>query len=181
MATKQKQVIYKDYFKFMEDWRQGRSQKFKPGDVVELSKDVIGVVQFALANYGEYQVKRRINDKPWEYIEARVSELQMKKSDKPNPFKYKFSDMVPGPSSTEIDILNERMYAFDEKKKKEKSGREVDAYVSALEEEIGYKKEMKKAEDKDKIISDEDEDAGAVASIEIDPIAEKREKIISEE
>lgn len=181
MATKQKPAPYKDYFKFIEDWRQGRIQKFKPGDVVELGTNAIGVVQFALADYGEYQVKRRINDKPWEYIEARVGENQMKKSDKPNPFKYKFSDMVPGPSSIEIDILNKRMYAYDEKMKKEKTAREVDAYVSALEEEIGYKKEMKKTEDKDKVISDEDEEAGAVASIEVDPIAEKREKIISEE
>lgn len=180
MKTKQKQV-FKDYFKFIDDWRHGITPKFKSGDVVEIGEgSAVGVVQFPLADVGEYQVKKRISDKPWEFLEVRVKETNMKKSDLPSPFKYKFSDMVPGPSSKEIDILNARMAKADEKRKKEKTAKEVDAYVSALEDEIGYKKEMKKIEDKDKIVADEDEDI-VEPVIAIDPIEEKREKIISEE
>lgn len=181
MKIKQK-VVYKDYFKFIEEWRSGISNKFKPGDIVRSKAGgILGAVQTAAANYGQYHVKVRISDKPWEFREIMMNELTMVKVDEPNPFKYKYSDMVPGPSSIEIDKLNAKIAIAEAKKAKERTAKDVEKYLAALEEEMIYKKEMHKLEDKDKIISEEDEEAGDVAQVDIDPIALKREKIISGE
>jgi hypothetical protein len=178
---KKTKTNYNDYFKFIEDWRGGKSHQFKSGDVVENKNGTqLGVVQFALATVGQYQVKVRINDKPWEFLEIKMQENQMVKVDKPNPFKYKYSDMIPGPSSYEIDRLNEKLAANDAKRAKEKTAREVEAHIAALEEEISYKKEMSKiSEEKDKVVPEEDDDE--IPAIPLDPIEMKREKIISEE
>lgn len=177
--TQKQKVVYKDYFKFIDEWRSGKDQKFKGGDVVETKNgNTIGVVQFAMAEYGFYQVKVRISDKPWESLEIKMRETHMVKVDKPNPFKYKYSDMIPGPSSYEIDRLNEKIAKSEELKRKNKSAKEVEAHIAALEEDIVYKKEMIKAEEEDKIVPDDDSED---APLEVDPIEAKREKIISEE
>lgn len=182
--TQKQKFVYKDYFKFIEEWRSGKDQKFKSGDVVTGNKgSTLGVVQFALAEYGFYQVKVRISDKPWEWMEIKMRESHMVKVDQPNPFIYKYSDMIPGPSSLEIDRLNEKFAKADAKRKKERSAKEVEAHIAALEEDMVYKKEMAKVEDEttDKIVPEEDEDVAVVTPIEVDPIEAKREKIISEE
>ena len=176
---KKQKTNYNEYFKFIEDWRSGKNQKFKTGDIVESKSGVLGVVQFALAKVGEYQVKIRVSDKPWEYMEISCNERSITKVDKPNPFKYNYSDMIPGPSSKEIDILNERMAKRDAENAKNKTAKDVEARIAALEEDILHKKEMSKVEEKDKIVPEDEDDE--IPAVNIDPIELKREKIISEE
>jgi hypothetical protein len=175
-------VAVKEAVQFIEDWRSGKSCKFKPGDVVE-SGSSLGVIQFGLASVGDYSVKWYRGPKPWHFIDGIGIEKNMKKSDKSNPLKYKYSEMVPGPSSDAIDRLNEQIRLSDERKAKKRTGKEVDAAVAALEEDISYRKEMKKVVDKDsidKIVPDDEDDENQTVA-EIDPVAEKREKIISED
>lgn len=173
----------KEATQFIEDWRNGKSCKFHPGDVVEGIGDAnrIGVIQFGLAKVGTYQTKWWIGPNPWDFIEGEANEKSIKLSNKPNPLKYKYSDMVPGPSSDAIDILNERIRKSDELRAKSRTGKEVDRYIAVLEEDMNYKREMKKMEEKDKVVPDEDDDDIATPIAEIDPVAEKRERIISEE
>ena len=173
---------YNEACQFIVDWKSGKTCKFRAGDVVERGngKDV-GVIQFALAKYGFYQVKWFMGPKPWDFVEGIGNEIQLIKSTKPNPLKYKYSDMVPGPSSKEIDILNERLAKADSELNKNLSGRDVDRRLSAYEDALVLKKELRKLdENADKVVSEEDEDE-LVSVAEVDPVAEKREKLISEE
>lgn len=173
----------KEATQFIEDWRSGKSCKFKPGDVVEGIGDSnrIGVIQFGLAKVGTYQTKWWIGPKAWDVLEGEANENSIKLSTRPNPLKYKYSDMVPGPSSDAIDKLNARIKISDDLRAKNRTGKEVDRYIAVLEEDLNYKKEMKKQEEKDKVVPDEDDDDVPTPIAEIDPVAEKREKIISEE
>lgn len=178
-----KTVNIKEATQFIEDWKSGKTSQFKSRDVVE-SGSRIGVILYPLATVGQYQVKWYVGPKPWNHIEGIAFEKSLVLSKKKNPFIYKYSEMVPGPSSDAIDILNEKMRINDEKNAKTRTAKDVEAYVNALEEEIVYKKEMKKLSDKDeehvdKIVGDEDEEYEEIVTI--DPISEKRAKIISEE
>lgn len=181
--TQKQKFVYKDYFKFIDDWKSGKDTKFKASDVIKTKTgNTIGVVQFALAEVGFYQVRIRISDKPWESMEVKMRETQMIKVDQPNPFIYKYSDMIPGPSSIEIDRLNEKLEKSRQNQIQERSAKDVEAHIAALEEDMIYKKEMAKVEDEsvDKVVSDE-EDTVVEAIQDVDPIEAKREKIISEE
>lgn len=175
LATKVSEAL-----QFIEDWKSGKSCKFKAGDVVERAGGDIGVVQFALPKHGEYQVKWYIGPKPWDFIEGVGFETRMTKSEKPNPLKYKYSDLVPGPSSDQIDRLNAKL-AKQHESRANMTAKEIEARLAAYEEDLAFRKEMHKAdEDVDKVVPDDDDDDVQVIA-EIDPVVEKREKIISEE
>jgi len=181
MSKKTKSFInISEALKKQDDWLQNTNAKFKCGDVVERvdQADQLGVVCFPLHEIETYKVKWYKGPKPWDFIEGTGKGSQLKLSDKPNPLIYKHSDRFPGPSSTQINKLNE---VFNKDLNKPKTGKEVDQHIAILEEELSKNKIIvKKKEEVEYIVNEEDEDNEDVPAI-VDSVEIKRKKLIEEE
>jgi len=136
----------------MDEWLAGKNHKFSGGQVVssKSNDNYIGVIQFPLARLETYRVKWHVGPNPWDYIDGEttcsniVSRLELS-----NPLAYKWSQRVPGPSSIEIDRLEAAFSTI----RKEKTAKEVDAYIASLEEDLHKKKAIEKAIDETKVDS----------------------------
>lgn len=161
----------------LDAWRNGRMNNFNSGDVVESGDSEIGVVCFPHVDIDSYIVKWYSGPKPWNFVEKVTYGSQMRKSNKPNPLKYKDSERYPGPSFEAIEKLN---VVFSEKSNKPKTGKEVDKYISILEEEIYRTNDNKKEEEIDSVV-DETLDAEPNVGEIIDSVDMKRKKIIEDD
>lgn len=162
----------------LDNWRNGKNVLFSAGDVVEnISGTSVGVISFPHVEVESYQVKWYVGPKPWDFIESISNGRSIKKSNKPNPLKYKNSDRFPGPASKEIDRLNE---IFNQNQNKPKTGKEVDAHIAILEEEISRVYDNKKEEEIDSVV-DETLDVEPNLGEIVDSVDLKRKKIIEDE
>lgn len=160
----------------IDNWKQGIGHTFTSGTVVEKGTE-IGVIMYPSADYEKYQIKWYKGPNPWDYTESECFSRELIKSNKSNPMKYKNSDRYPGPSSKEIDRLNE-IFA---KTQKVMSPKDIDKHMEILEEE--FKNKTNKDFDNDECVIDkeiEDEDSDDSATI-IDSVDLKRKKLIEEE
>lgn len=130
-----------DIEKKIDEWRYGRNQTFKSGDVIKLKgKEQIGVVYYLLKDIETYQVKWYVGPNPWDFIEGMIHGAYLEKTDLPNPLKYEWRQLVPGPSSEMIHALQLKFKEQDAKKVR--TSKDVDAYVAILEEELVSKKKL---------------------------------------
>ena len=129
-----------------EEWLEGRNHRLKPGDVVrrKTGDQSIGVVQYALCEMETYQFKWWVGPQPWDVLEGPASSVHVTKTNEPNPTKYKWSQRVPGPSSVEIDRLEE---IFAKRDKKVFTAKDADLNAALLEEELIKKKALSKIDE----------------------------------
>lgn len=162
-----------------EDWLAGKGHKYSPGQVVESknSSTSLGVIQFALTAIETYAVKWYVGPNPWDFLEGECTSFGTFKSDKKNPLNYKWSQRVPGPSSDQIDALEEKFAKAAIIKAR--SAREVEQHIAILEEEMSKKKKFDIDETKVDSIADEtlEEDL----DIPIDGVNKKITTILEEE
>lgn len=178
--TKKSFINYQDAVTRRENWINGINTKYKCGDVVERGTD-IGVICLLLSEIETYQVKWYRGPKPWDFIEGKAFGNQLTLSEKPNPLKYTHSERFPGPSSTQIDALNK---AFAKQPVKQRSSKEIDEYLSILEEEMTKNKDIdviKTSEDVDSVVDETAEDIDEPIDDIIDVKEIKIKKIIEEE
>jgi hypothetical protein len=145
---KTSEIIRKKYTRsesMREAWLANKNHKWHGGDVVERNGS-LGVVQFAMCDIETYKIKWYVGPNPWDFLEtdSYLGGPDTVKSDKKNPLKYKWSQRVPGPSSDEIDKLEAHFAELNKKKMKDRTPKEVDIYVAALEEELVKKKTIEK-------------------------------------
>jgi hypothetical protein len=152
----------------MDEWLAGKNHKFVSGQVVCSKKDpeYIGVIQYALNPLETYKIKWHSGKNPWDYIEGTTTcnDIVLKPNVE-NPFKYKWSQRVPGPSSDAIDKLEEAFAA----KQKARTPEEVEEYVASLEEDMHKRKNLEKQLDETKADSIVDETLDEDVELPIDP------------
>jgi hypothetical protein len=152
----------------MDEWLAGKNHKFTSGQVVcsKRNPDQLGVIQFALNNLETYQIKWRSGKNPWDYIEGTTTcNDVVAVPNAENPFKYKWSQRVPGPSSDAIDKLEE-IFA---KKQKTRTAEEQEEYIASLEEDMHKRKSLEKQLDETKADSIVDETLEEDTELPIDP------------
>lgn len=163
-----------------EEWFHGRNMAFHGGDVV-LSKTTgaIGVVQYGLKEVENYQIKWYQGPKPWDFVEGSARGISLEKTDRPNPLIYKWSERVPGPSSTMIDKLNERFTEANRVRMANRTAQDVERDVAIFEEELSKKKVLEI--DESKVDSIADERLEEEVYIPVNDLNKKIDKILEEE
>lgn len=182
-TTNQPRKKYNKSESLREAWLANKNHRWHGGDVIEKNGS-LGVVQFAMCDIETYKIKWYIGPNPWDFHEtdSYLGGAEVTRSDKKNPLKYKWSERVPGPSSDEIDKLEAHFAEMHKKKLKNRTAKDVDAYVASLEEELVKKKTIEKEIDESTVDSIIDKTLEEDTEVpKKNPIDSKMDNLLSEE